>query len=54
MAGPDFDTEIEQLQATMRTIEQVLDVDAMRKEIADLGNRSPRPTCGTTRTTPLA
>ncbi|GAB3781628.1 peptide chain release factor 2 [Nocardioides ungokensis] len=43
MAGPDFDTEIKQLQTTMRTIEQVLDVDAMRKEIADLGEQVAAP-----------
>ncbi|HEY9392966.1 MAG TPA: peptide chain release factor 2, partial [Nocardioides sp.] len=39
MAGPEFDTEIKQLQATMQTIGQVLDLDAMRKEIADLGEQ---------------
>lgn len=43
MAGPDFDAEIKQLQATMRTIEQVLDVDAMRAEIADLGEQVAAP-----------
>ncbi|MBF4162333.1 peptide chain release factor 2 [Nocardioides acrostichi] len=43
MAGPDFDTEIKQLQATMRTIEQVLDVDAMKQEIADLGEQVAAP-----------
>ncbi|GAA1142127.1 peptide chain release factor 2 [Nocardioides aquiterrae] len=43
MAGPDFDAEIKQLQATMRTIEQVLDVDAMRTEIADLGEQVAAP-----------
>ena len=43
MAGPDFDTEIKQLQATMRTVEQVLDVDAMRKEVADLGEQVAAP-----------
>jgi len=43
VAGPDFDTEIKQLQATMRTIEQVLDVDAMGKEIADLGEQVAAP-----------
>ncbi|GAA1919026.1 peptide chain release factor 2 [Nocardioides lentus] len=37
MAGPDIDTQIKQLRATLRTVEQVLDVDAMRTEIADLG-----------------
>ena len=43
VAGPDFDTQIKQLQATMRTIEQVLDVDAMRKEIADLADQVSAP-----------
>jgi peptide chain release factor 2 len=43
VAGPDFDTEIKQLQATMRTIEQVLDVDAMRREVADLGEQVAAP-----------
>ncbi|MDN4160302.1 peptide chain release factor 2 [Nocardioides abyssi] len=43
MAGPDFDVAIKQLQATMRTIEQVLDVDAMRREIADLGEQVAAP-----------
>ena len=43
MAGPDFETQIKQLQATMRTIEQVLDVDDMRKEIAELGEQVAAP-----------
>jgi peptide chain release factor 2 len=43
VAGPDFDQEIKQLQATMRTIEQVLDLDEMRKEIADLGEQVSAP-----------
>jgi peptide chain release factor 2 len=43
VAGPDFDVEIKQLQATMRTIEQVLDLDAMRAEIADLGEQVAAP-----------
>ena len=43
MAGPDFDTEIKQLRATMSTIEQVLDLDAMRAEIADLGEQVAAP-----------
>ncbi|GGO71148.1 peptide chain release factor 2 [Nocardioides deserti] len=43
VAGPDFDVAIKQLQATMRTIEQVLDVDAMRREIADLGEQVAAP-----------
>jgi peptide chain release factor 2 len=43
VAGPDFETQIKQLQATMHTIEQVLDLDAMRKEIADLGEQVAAP-----------
>ena len=43
MAGPDFDTEIKQLRATMKTIGQVLDLDAMRAEIADLGEQVAAP-----------
>ena len=43
MAGPDFDTEIKQLKATMSTIEQVLDLDAMRKEIDDLAVQVAAP-----------
>ncbi|HET9861453.1 MAG TPA: peptide chain release factor 2 [Nocardioidaceae bacterium] len=43
MAGPDFETQIKQLRATMHTIEQVLDVDAMRREIADLGEQVAVP-----------
>jgi peptide chain release factor 2 len=43
VAGPDFDVEIKQLQATMHTIEQVLDLDAMRTEIADLGEQVAAP-----------
>ena len=43
VAGPDFDTEIKQLRATMSTIEQVLDIPAMRREIADLGEQVSAP-----------
>ncbi|WP_121254843.1 peptide chain release factor 2 [Nocardioides ferulae] len=43
MAGPDFDVAIKQLLATMRTIEQVLDIDAMRSEIAELGEQVAAP-----------
>ena len=43
MAGPDFDTEIKHLKATMHTIGQVLDLDAMRAEIADLGEQVSAP-----------
>ncbi len=43
MAGPDFDVQIKALLATMHTIEQVLDLDAMRTEIADLGEQVAAP-----------
>ena len=43
VAGPDYDTEIKQLRATMSTIEQVLDLDAMRKEIDELGVQVAAP-----------
>jgi peptide chain release factor 2 len=43
VAGPDYDTRIKQLRATMRTIEQVLDVDAMRSEIGDLQEQVSAP-----------
>ncbi|MGN6780691.1 MAG: peptide chain release factor 2 [Marmoricola sp.] len=43
MAARDYDAEIKQLQATMRTIAHVLDLDAMRREIADLGEQVAAP-----------
>jgi peptide chain release factor 2 len=43
MAGPDFDARIKELQATLHTIEQVLDLDAMRREIAVLGEQVAAP-----------
>ena len=43
MAGPDDETQIKQLQATMHTIEQVLDLDALRAEIAALGEEVAAP-----------
>ncbi|GEP40586.1 peptide chain release factor 2 [Nocardioides psychrotolerans] len=43
MAGPDYDTQIKTLRATMRTIEQVLDITAMRTEIADLADQVAAP-----------
>ncbi len=43
VAGPDFDTEIKQLLATMHTIEQVLDLDSMRAEIATLSEEVAAP-----------
>ena len=43
MAGPDFDSEIKQLQATMTTIGKVLDLPAMETEIADLAEQVAAP-----------
>jgi len=43
VAGPDFEPQIKQLQATMHTIEQVLDIGAIRAEIADLGEQVAVP-----------
>ena len=43
MAATDFDSEIKQLQATMKTIGSVLDLDGMREEIADLGEQVAVP-----------
>ncbi len=43
MAGTDFDQEIKQLHATMKTIGQVLDLDTMRSEIADLNEQVAAP-----------
>ncbi|MDP3969338.1 MAG: peptide chain release factor 2 [Nocardioides sp.] len=43
MAGPDFETKIKNLQATMHTVEQVLDLEAMRREMADLGEQVAAP-----------
>jgi peptide chain release factor 2 len=43
VAGPDFDTRIKDLSATLASIEQVLDLDSMRKELADLGEEVAAP-----------
>jgi peptide chain release factor 2 len=43
VAGPDFVAEIKQLKATLCTIQQVLDLDAMRKEIDELGVQVAAP-----------
>jgi peptide chain release factor 2 len=43
VAGIDFDVEIKQLRATMKTIGQVLDLDRMRAQIADLGAQVAAP-----------
>ncbi len=43
VAATDFDAEIKQLQATLHTIEQVLDLPAMKTEVADLENQVAAP-----------
>jgi peptide chain release factor 2 len=43
VAGPDLETQTKQLQSTMRTIEQVLDLGSMRAEIADLAEQVAAP-----------
>jgi len=43
VAGPEYDTEIKQLRATMSTIEQVLDLPAMQREIEELGVQVAAP-----------
>ncbi len=43
MAGTDFDTAIKALDATLRSIEQVLDLPTMRAEIAELGEQVSVP-----------
>jgi peptide chain release factor 2 len=43
VAGPDFETRIKQLQATMHTIEQVLEPERIRAEIAELGEQVAAP-----------
>ena len=43
VAGPEYDSEIKQLSATMHTIEQVLDIPAMQREIDDLGVQVAAP-----------
>jgi peptide chain release factor 2 len=43
VAGIDFDVEFKQLRATMKTVGQVLDLDGMRAEIADLAVQVAAP-----------
>ncbi|MBA2699129.1 MAG: peptide chain release factor 2 [Nocardioidaceae bacterium] len=43
MAGPDFSERLKQLDATLTSIEQVLDLDRIRAEIADLGEQVAAP-----------
>ncbi|MBA3265437.1 MAG: peptide chain release factor 2 [Nocardioidaceae bacterium] len=43
MAGPDFSERIRALDSTLHSIEQVLDLDAMRAEIAELAEEVAAP-----------
>ena len=43
MAGPDFDSELKALDSTLRSIEAVLDLDKLRKEIAELSEQAVAP-----------
>jgi peptide chain release factor 2 len=43
VAGPDFSDRTKQLDATLSTIEKVLDLDTMRAEIAELGEQVAAP-----------
>jgi peptide chain release factor 2 len=43
VAGPDFDADLKALDATLTSIEKVLDVPAMKREIADLGEQVAAP-----------
>ena len=43
MANRDFEAEIKQLRATLTTIGKVLDLDAMRSEITELGHQVAAP-----------
>ncbi|MEV8373401.1 peptide chain release factor 2 [Kribbella sp. NPDC056861] len=43
MAGPDFDADLKQLDATLTSIEKVLDLGGMRRDIADLGEQVAAP-----------
>ncbi len=52
VAGPDYDVEINRLRATMKTIGQVLDLDRMRGEIADLREQVAAPDLWTTSRAP--
>ena len=43
VAGPDLDARIKELDRTLHTIEQVVDVPAMRSEVADLQRQVSAP-----------
>jgi peptide chain release factor 2 len=43
VAGPDFDADLKALDATLTSVEKVLDLDKMRREVADLGEQVAAP-----------
>ncbi|MFD2082000.1 peptide chain release factor 2 [Actinopolymorpha cephalotaxi] len=43
MAGPDFEADIKALDSTLRSIESVLDLDQLRREIAELSEQASAP-----------
>jgi peptide chain release factor 2 len=43
VAGPDFDVDLKALDATLTSIEKVLDLEGMRRDIADLGEQVAAP-----------
>jgi peptide chain release factor 2 len=43
VAGPDFDADLKALDATLTSIEKVLDLESMRREVADLGEQVAVP-----------
>ncbi|HEY8458315.1 MAG TPA: peptide chain release factor 2 [Actinopolymorphaceae bacterium] len=43
MAGPDFDASLKALDATLRNIEAVLDLDKLRKEVEELAEQAAAP-----------
>jgi peptide chain release factor 2 len=43
VAGPDFDADLKALDATLTSIEKVLGLDGMRREVADLGEQVAAP-----------
>jgi peptide chain release factor 2 len=43
VAGPDFDADLKALDATLTSIEKVLDVPSMKRDIADLGEQVAAP-----------
>jgi peptide chain release factor 2 len=43
VAGPDFDADLKALDATLTSIEKVLDLGGMRREVADLGEQVAAP-----------